>query len=173
MGAIALFKKTGGTDMTPAKFLRAIILAALAIVPVTAMARDAVPIIDYVDTPIVTTTGQPVTSAQVANAITAAAVAYKWDVAKSPSQELLVATLRVNNKHTVIVSIPYSPQSFSINYQDSINMKFSLAANTGGYESPDMPKRNNFDSGTRLIHPYYNKWVQQLRSAILSELRRL
>jgi hypothetical protein len=139
-------------------------------------ARETVPIIEHNDIPVITGSGKPITAEQVRNAITAAAASHKWDVRKSSSPDVLTATLVVRGKHTVVASIPYSTEKFSIRYQSSINMKYELAdpAPTG---SIDLAKLNaptkDIRPGTPMIHPFYNKWVQDLLQAIQVDLKRL
>jgi hypothetical protein len=55
----------------------------------------------------------------------------------------------VRNKHTVVVSIPYTASSYSINYKRSSNM---------GYKDKG--------DGTFSIHSNYNAWVGNLKQAI-------
>ena len=61
------------------------------------------------------------------------------------------ARIIVRGKHTVVVSIPYDTQHFSINYKDSINM--------------------NYNEGK--IHPNYNKWVADLEQALMVNISRI
>lgn len=139
-------------------------------------ARETVAIIDHNDIPVMTGSSKPVTSEQVRDAISAAATSLRWDVSKSPSQDMLSATLLVRGKHTVVVSIPYSAEKFSIKYQNSINMKYELAGPPSGGNS-DLIKMGSAaketPAGTPTIHPAYNKWVQELRQAIQAQLRKL
>ncbi|RZI43896.1 hypothetical protein EGT07_00225 [Herbaspirillum sp. HC18] len=133
-------------------------------------AREAVPIIDYNDVAIFTGTGKPITSEQAASAITSAALAQKWDITRSSTQNLLSATLHVHNKHTVVVSIPYSPEKFSIKYGSSVNMKYQPADSA---MSSDTATSGQPSSPAGKIHPYYNRWVQNLLQSIKQELNKL
>ncbi|MBQ7617352.1 MAG: hypothetical protein IJS50_00615 [Desulfovibrio sp.] len=63
--------------------------------------------------------------------------------------DLIEAKLIVRAKHTIVVSIPYTATSYSINYKNSINMEYNV---------------NNL--GVEVIHPNYNNWVNHLRLAI-------
>ncbi|MCL1985623.1 MAG: hypothetical protein FWG59_04165 [Betaproteobacteria bacterium] len=63
------------------------------------------------------------------------------------------ATNIVRNKHTVVVSIPYTAKSYSINYKSSSNM---------GYKAKS--------DGTFSIHPNYNNWVNNLDKAIRANI---
>ena len=139
------------------------------------------PIINYLDIPVTTSTGDTVTEEQVYKSIVVAAAENLWTISKSPERDLISATLVVRNKHTIVVSIPYSDKKFSVKYQSSINMKYSTSrgvtnaisknafpgSSVGGSSSEDIPK------GAPLIHPFYNKWARNLVLRIQSELMKL
>lgn len=138
-----------------------------------ALAREPVAIIDYNDIPVVTTTGKLVTADQVKNAISNAAISRNWQLNKSPNQDLLSATLHVRGKHTVVVSIPYSPEKFSLKYESSVNMKYT-PGEAGGTSMSGNVNRVSQDTATGpRIHPFYNRWVQDLMQAIKLELNKL
>ena len=63
------------------------------------------------------------------------------------------ATNTVRGKHTVVVSIPYTAASYSINYKSSSNM---------GYKAKS--------DGSFSIHPNYNNWVGNLDKAIRAHI---
>ena len=67
--------------------------------------------------------------------------------------DTIEASLTMRSKHTVVVSIPYTAESYSINYKSSINMK-----------SKDK------DDGTLAISGHYNKWVNNLDQAIQQQI---
>jgi hypothetical protein len=56
--------------------------------------------------------------------------------------------------HTVIVDIVPGPDSYSVRYADSINMKYGV------------------ENGSPVIHPFYNKWVDELIDSIRVELKK-
>jgi hypothetical protein len=149
------------------------VLIALLTLAIGVYAREPVPIIYYNDIAIVTGTGKPITSEQVRTAITTAATAHKWEIAKSPNQDLLSATLRVRDKHTVVVSIPYSVEKFSIKYESSINMKYSPIDTTPSYKPGGISASGPTPVSTPMIHPYYNRWIQELMQSIKLELTKL
>ena len=66
---------------------------------------------------------------------------------------MIEATNTVRGKHTVVVTIPYSASSYSIDYKSSTNMDYKI----------------NSD-GTISIHPNYNSWVNNLNDAIRAEI---
>lgn len=136
---------------------RLCIAAVLAAASFTVCAREAVPIVDYLDNAILTSSGKALTADQVKNAIVAGATARGWQTTKGTKGDELQATLHVRGKHTVVVTITYSAQAYSIQYQSSTNMKYSHAA----------------DTNVRVIHPFYNRWVSELREGIRTELSRI
>lgn len=151
------------------------VLIPLLTLAVGVFAREPVPIVDYNNIAVVTRSGKPVTSEQVRTAITAAAKALNWEVAKSPNQDLLSATLRVGNKHTVVVSIPYSVEKFSIKYESSIDMKYQPVGTiiAQPYRPGDITPSGPSVTTTPMIHPFYNRWVQELLQSIKLELNQL
>jgi hypothetical protein len=116
-----------------------------------AHARSSVPLAEFENMPAVAASGQPASSAQIKAAIEAAAQQHDWTVV-TPAPGRMVATLQVRNKHTVVTEILYKPGQYSVQYKDSVNM--------------------NFDPSTRVIHPFYNKWVQGLVDDIRKEAAR-
>ena len=126
------------------------IFFSVAILTSAAHARSDVPIINYENLPTVSAAGKSVTADQVKQAIITAATTKGWTTALDQNGAI-VATLIVRNKHTIIVSIPFAEDKFSVLYRDSSNM--------------------NYKNGE--IHPHYNSWVQNLLTAIRSELSRL
>lgn len=149
------------------------IVAASALFCSAAHARPTVPVINHLDVPVMTSSGNPVTADQVRDTIAKAAEKKGWAVMRSPNSELLSAKLVVRNKHTIIVSISYSAERFSIKYQDSINMNYSLSdgpQNTGSYMQYT-ETASGTPAGTPLIHPFYNNWVNDLLKSISEELK--
>lgn len=136
----------------------------LGVLSTTAVAQRAlVPIIDYTNISVATSSGKPVTVEQVKDAIGAAGKRLNWDMAFTANNGV-VATLVVVNKHTIAVDISVAREKYSIKYRSSINMKYSAAGDPAG--RPD-------SAGGPVIHPAYNQWVQTLESAIQAELRKL
>lgn len=113
-------------------------------------ARSSVPIINQENLPTVSAVGKSVSADQVKQAIVVAATSKGWTTSLDQSGAI-VATLIVRNKHKIVVTIPYAEDKFSVLYRDSSNM--------------------NYNNG--VIHPHYNSWVQNLITAIRSELSRI
>ena len=149
--------------------------AASAVFCSAAYAREPVPVVNHIDVPVMTGSGKPVTADQVRDAIVKGAEKKDWEVTRSPNSDLLSAKIVVRNKHTVVVSIPYSAERFSIKYHDSINMNYKLSdgppASNVGYTQYNAPQ--GMPAGTPLIHPGYNSWVNYLLMSIQEELKKL
>ena len=92
----------------------------------------------------------------MAEAIRSAAGSMKnpWAASGDTPGTLQLTTL-VRNKHTVAVTVTYDTHSYSIRYASSVNMNYEV------------------DHGQEVIHPNYNKWVQQLKQAMDFRLRTL
>jgi hypothetical protein len=134
------------------KFLRILMVLVVSFVSLQAMARQPVPVINYEDVLVSSASGQRLTPAQVKQAIQSAAAAKQW-VLRDQGPGRMLATLNVRGKHTVMTEITYSPEKFSVVYNDSTNMDYS--------PGPD---------GKGSIHPFYNRWVQDLKEAIRTSL---
>lgn len=138
------------------------------------IARESVPIIEHNNIPVITGSGKALSAEQVRSAIASAAASNQWEISKDSTGDVIVATLFVRGKHTVVVAIPYSPEKFSINYQSSINMNYDVSKRTSS-SYPGTFNGNagikNLADGTPVIHPFYNKWVGILLSAIEADLK--
>jgi hypothetical protein len=118
-------------------------------------ARTPVPLVNVQNAPVNTGSGKAIPAEAVRKAIIdgGAAGARKWYPTTSADGKLQL-TYRVRS-HTVSVHVTNTGTSYSLVYADSINMKYSL------------------EGGTPVIHPFYNNWVNELRTAIDFELRKL
>jgi hypothetical protein len=139
------------------KVMRFLATAVLSLAAAQAGAqRLPVPIVNHDDIVVQRASGQPATAADVRKAIVAAADATgrKWAISE-PTPGQMVATYHVRT-HTVVTEVRYSGSQFSVRYSDSINMKYA----------PGGP------SGTGVIHPFYNQWVQDFVQAVRLELNK-
>jgi hypothetical protein len=116
--------------------------------------RQPVPIIDHPSVPVVTGSGKPVALEALRRAIIdgGAAGARKWHFV--PNGSALRGTYKVRS-HTVVVDVVPGSNAYSLRYADSINMKHGL------------------EDGTPVIHPFYNRWVDELIDSIRLELGKL
>ena len=89
-----------------------------------------------------------ITENQMHDAIVKACADNNWRVSE-PAPNTIEATIVVRNKHTVVVSIPYTATHYNINYKSSINMEYKAKSD-----------------GSSSIHPNYNKWVGILDKSI-------
>lgn len=154
----------------------AAVFSMLLVYSLFASARESVPVVDHIDVPVMTSKGSSVSIEQVRDAITVAAIAQHWEIIKSPTENVLSATLKVRGKHTAVVSIPYSADKYSIKYQNSVNLGYGISdvsaadpANVYGMNAPS----KKLKQGVPLIHPFYNKWVQSLLLAVQLEVKKL
>jgi len=77
---------------------------------------------------------------------------YSWKVEEDGDGRLLV-TVVVRGKHTAVVLIPYSSDSFSAIYQSSDNLLYCTK-----------------EDGTKIIHKNYNKWIKSMVDSIINRL---
>lgn len=131
--------------------LVAALLIASTLVAAPAIAREAVPIVNYDNIAVAVSNEKAASADKVKQAIQAAAAAKGWSVATQADGKLL-ATLEVRGKHSITVEIAYSAEKYSLTYKDSSNMKYGT------------------HDAQAVIHPFYNKWVLGLKEAIRLEL---
>lgn len=149
--------------------LRIVFALFLGVLSTTAVAqRTLVPIIDYMNVSVATSSDKPVTARQVKDAIVAAGKSLNWDMAFAANDDL-VGTLKVANKHTISVAIGVAADKYSIKYRSSINMKYS----SGDASKSDYRHSSANPDEKPIIHPAYNTWVKTLFSAIEAELKKI
>lgn len=136
--------------------LCSIVLTGGILIAATANAqRPPIPIIEHEKMQIATGSGAKLTAEAVAKAITVGAGAGKrvWSVSRLADNRLL-ATYPVRT-HSISVNISYWDNAYSIQYATSVNMKYGVI------------------DGVKVIHPFYNKWVEELKRSINAEFNRL
>ncbi len=150
-----------------------------AVIPLSSSAREPVPIVNYDHIAVATRSASAPQIEQVKEAILSAAKAKEWVVAYQPDGKLLV-TLNVRNKHTVVAEIAFTANSYSLQYRDSTNMKFSkippYRQNNRGINESGYFSSSNIESEADkkpVIHPAYNTWVSELLKAIQLELMKI
>ena len=136
------------------KRVQLVFLALALVVSASVMARTPEPIVDLFDQPVATASGKTPTVEEVQQALKHAAESKKWLVTPQADGKML-ASLSWHNKHTIVVELAGKAESFSISYKDSVQMNFRMRD-----EKP-------------VIHPYYNRFVGELRDAIRVELMKL
>lgn len=141
------------------KAFKAALFALALLVSGVALARTPVPVVNYLDQPVVTASGKTLTVEQLQDVIRKIASEKKWVVMSNPNG-VMVASLTWNaNKHTIMVEIVVAPDRYSLKYNNSINMKYAISK--GEYGIAD---------GLPIIHPYYNRFVNDLHEGIRLEL---
>jgi hypothetical protein len=149
-----------------------VLLAASALSAGTVLAqRPPERLVNYRNLPVATASGGAPEAAQVKQAILAAAtVDPLWKVAGDTGGRLLAT--RSWREHSITVEIRYSRERYSLVYRDSTNMKY--APRMDG----DSRDRNSARYGVPrtigpVIHPFYNRYVGELKEAIRAELQKL
>ncbi len=137
--------------------MRAVLLAVVAVVVVSAFpayGRTPVPVQNFPDQPVATASGAKPTLDQVREAIVKAAASKDWALARQ-ADDRFGATRVIKGKHTIVTTISFSPEKYSVAYASSDNMKYQLV------------------EGVPYIHPNYNVWARELVDAIRLELSKL
>jgi len=127
----------------------------MALVSTVTFGREPVPIVNHENVPVVTGSGKPATSEQVMDAILAAGAAQQWTMRVEQPGLIYGTQSWNNNKHTIAADIAYSGDKVSIKYKSSINMKYGTK------------------EGVEVIHPFYNRNVQELLNEIRKALIKL
>jgi hypothetical protein len=132
--------------------------------------RPPEPLVTIRDALVATTSGKPVERAQVRQAIAAAAARDpSWSLADEGADRVL-ATRRWRD-HAIVIEVRYSPERYSLLYRDSTNMKYNAG---GSGDSRDRNAKFGVPPSTGPeIHPFYNRYVRELRDGIAAELRKL
>lgn len=153
------------------KLLQIIFLSVF--VTIGVQARDTVPLINYEDVNIVTSSGKKPTMTQVKAAIVAAAQTpmrssggQTW-VMKETSANQMTGTLDVRDKHHITITVTYNENKFSVVYKDSVNMHYEPT------KVAQAPMSTVIVSDKPHIHPYYNNWVKSLVNNIRREIQKL
>lgn len=118
-------------------------------------ARAPEPVINVVDQPITITGGKKLTVDEVKQIISKVAQEKKWVVAPMQNGNLVATLSWKSNKHVIAVEIVCDTDRFSITYRDSVNMNYAVT------------------DSQPVIHPYYNRFVGELRDAIRVETMRM
>jgi hypothetical protein len=150
------------------KYFIASILVIFSFVAIPAQAGRLEPIQNFENQQIKRFDNKKLTMEDVQMAIRNAAEKVGWRVEPNGPGKI-IATLVVRNRHTAVVDITYSPESYSITYKDSKNLDYTP---TGDEGHPVVKDGTASMSTAPLIHANYNKWVQHFNDAIYRELQR-
>jgi len=171
------------------KLFRWVLVSMFAVVALQAQAqRMPVPVVDFVDVPV-PATATPATAERVKTAFLRAAATLNWDVTPV-SDGVLEAKFVKEFKHTVVATVRYTAQGYSVAYKSSDNMKFEDGPNVtspGVRAAPSLmlsaheAQRKLFvnDPFTPYavvrtdgaLHPFYEVWVRRLMAAVNGELK--
>jgi hypothetical protein len=99
------------------KLIKSAVLIFATLVSLNAIARTPVPIINYDNISVATSSGKTLQLEQVKQAIQSAAGAKAWSIAFQADGKLL-ATRNERNKHIIVVEIAYSADKYSLQYKN-------------------------------------------------------
>lgn len=135
--------------------LTMVVVAVATFVPDALAQRQPVPIVERENLPALAASGAALTPEAIAAAITRGAEngKIKWIVSRAGADRL-TATYNVRT-HSISVNIVFTEKTYSVFYSSSINMKYGV------------------ENGVKVIHPFYNRWVDELVQAIGAEFRKL
>lgn len=137
------------------KQLKVFFLSLLLLASGAAQARTPVPVIEHQAVPVTAGSGKSLSAEEVCQAARSAAVSRNWSISHQKEAGMTAAYSWNGNKHTIMVNITCSPDSYSLTYRDSINMKYRMV------------------EGVPNIHPHYNRFVGELKQAIQNNLQNL
>ena len=143
------------------KLVKFMLLVTFALLSSNAVAGRTAPLVNVENIAVVSGSGNKLSVEQVKQAVIRAATVAQWSVTP-PAAGTIVATLQVRGKHTLMVDIPYSAESFSVRYKDSVNLNHGM----------EELEQTNYKP-VEVVHPNVNKWMMLLKDAIRAELARL
>lgn len=126
------------------KYFKLRLFLLLLAMPIVAAGCRTAPIYNVYEVPVITT--HTVKLDEIKKAIIRAGASLGWEM-KPVSPGHVIGTLHLRS-HTAVVDVTYNPQTYSIVYKDSVNLKYS-----GGQ-----------------IHRNYNGWIQNLDRNIKAQL---
>lgn len=137
--------------------MRTVLLAVVSAIVVSAFpayARSPVPVVNFANEAVATASGSKPTLAQVREAIIKGGATKDWALAKQAEDQFL-ATRVIKGKHTIVATISFTAEQYSVTYHSSDNMKFTML------------------NGVPYVHPNYNVWARELVEAIRLEISKL
>lgn len=141
-----------------------------------------VPIIDFKNVPVSASVAKPVQADDVRKAFLRAAALQHW-VLTPMSEGVMEARFVKNNKHTVVATVTYDAERYSIAYKSSIDMKYEENAfQSRPLEQAAQKQKDQFASDPltpfavlhqsgAVLHPFYETWVRQLLGGVSAELK--
>lgn len=190
-----IFKKDG--DFV--KILHIILFCLLSFSVLGANAqRTLVPIVSFENIPVAIASSVPVSSADIKNAFLAASEEGGWQMMPT-GDGAMQGTYVKQNKHTIVVTIRYDAEKYSVLFKSSVNMNqragdyldqysrpYQNSGASSGNESQaaiaERKQRQLFASrpespylkvdSQSMIHPYYEHWVYDLLERVRQKLKR-
>ena len=132
-----------------------LLILALVLSSVAWAARVPEAVVNVVDQPVAAASGKALTVDMVQQTISKVATMRNWEVVPQAGGRLIATLSWQNDRYTIVAEIKCKADSYSITYKESINMNYQIL------------------NGVPSIHPYYNRFVRELREAIGVEFTRL
>lgn len=134
---------------------------------------DPVAMDSYANVPITTTTGGVLSADQIRKIIVKSAEGSGWKVQNESGTGPVTAKYTYKEKHVATVKITYTQREFSIQYENSTNLKYRIADGSDSYAPPGTMSggRSFYPVGTILIHGVYNQWIKALKDKIQAGFR--
>ena len=134
---------------------------------------DPVAMDTYEDVPIITTTGAILSTDQIRKIIVKSAEGSGWKIQNENGSGPVIAKYTYKEKHVATVKISYTQRNFSIQYENSTNLKYRIADGSDTYVTPGTMSgtRSFYPVGTKLIHGVYNQWIKALKDKVQAGFR--
>jgi hypothetical protein len=147
--------------------------------------RPLVPIADFKSIPVVAALGVKLNTGQIEKAIVDAVSAERWEIT-STANGVVSAQYVKEFKHTIEVTIPFSADTYSVIYKNSVNMNFATAdrcrqCDSQLYVDAALRQKKRFAAypesvnaslrTNEFIHPSYELWVRALIERINRQLK--
>ncbi len=98
-----------------------------------------------------------------------------WQISRIRRGRMVGKFQTARNKHLAVVEIEYTPTTYSIRYNHSLNLKYrpsrTSAQTTDSLSLTKLP--GSLKPSGPTIHKVYNQWVAALESAILTEVKKV
>ena len=145
--------------------------------------RTLVPIVSFENIPVTVATEARLSSDDVRNAFLAAGEEARWQMVPL-GEGVLEGTYVKQNKHTIVVTIRYDAEKYSVLFKssDNMNQRASQYLPESVAASAERKQRDLFVNRPEsrylkadpqaVIHPFYEHWVYDLLERVRQRLKR-
>ncbi|MDR2506375.1 MAG: hypothetical protein LBD67_00015 [Candidatus Accumulibacter sp.] len=143
--------------------IKSLLFAVAVLVSTPVFARAPVPIVNYPAVQVASGSGKTLTVDQIRQTIRVAAQRKGWEVMNHAAGKLIA--MYMWRTHSITVEITPISGGYSLVYKDSTNMNYAPEAY--------WDSTNEEAKGVPVIHPFYNRYVNDLNTAIRLEFKTL